>query len=57
MGERKPREEKQEEEQPVQEGQEIGTQIVEVPINLELLNNKLNYLIASVDQIKKQLAK
>lgn len=56
MGERKKREETEEPEE--QEKQQSGqTQIVEVPINLELINNKLNYIITSVDQIKKQLAK
>ncbi len=33
------------------------TQIVEVPINLELLNNKINYLITSMDRVKKELEK
>ena len=31
--------------------------IVEVPINLELLNNKLNYLITRIDQLMKLITK
>ena len=30
-------------------------QVVEVTINLELINNKLNYLITAVEQIKANL--
>ncbi len=41
-------EEEQEEEQAEQ-----GTQIVEVPINLELINNKLNFIIAKLDSMSK----
>lgn len=40
-------EKKEEVEQP--QSQQQG--IVEVPINLELLNNKLNYLITKTDEI------
>lgn len=29
---------------------EVAPQIVEVPITLELINNKLNYIISKLDQ-------
>jgi len=32
-------------------------QVMEVSINLELINNKLNYLITSIDQLKSQILK
>jgi hypothetical protein len=39
-----------------EESQEVeqGTRIVEVPINLELINNKLNYLISKIDSMSKE---
>lgn len=43
----RPKEKSQEkEEQPQQ-------QVIEVPINLELINNKLNYIISILDSFKK----
>lgn len=36
--------------------QQPQTEIVEVPINLELLNNKINFIISELAQIKNFLA-
>ena len=48
MGERSKREED------LQDNKTLETkEVIEVPINLELINNKLNYLITKIDSIIK----
>lgn len=54
MGERQKRQGNETEEEHAEEQQ---TQIVEVPIDLELINNKLNHLISRVAIIEQNISK